>query len=66
MSSLQCLKRVHVEISRKDLARFSKATEANFAVGEVTAFLHKPSQLSQAISCVFDDEPHTIYEALLA
>ncbi len=28
MSSLQCLKRVHLEIHRKDLLEYSKATEA--------------------------------------
>jgi hypothetical protein len=33
MSSLQCLKRVHLEINRKDLIHFSKATEAAFALG---------------------------------
>ena len=33
MSSLQCLKRVHLEINRKDLIRYSKATEAAFALG---------------------------------
>ena len=33
MSSLQCLKRVHLEINRKDLAHFSKSTEAAFALG---------------------------------
>ena len=33
MSSLQCLKRVHLEIHRKDLLEFSKATEASFAIG---------------------------------
>ncbi len=33
MSSLQCLKRVHLEINRKDLVHFSKATEAAFALG---------------------------------
>jgi hypothetical protein len=33
MSSLQCLKRVHLEINRKDLVHFSRATEAAFAVG---------------------------------
>jgi hypothetical protein len=33
MSSLQCLKRVYLEINRKDLMHFSKATEAAFALG---------------------------------
>ena len=33
MSSLQCLKRVHLEINRKDLIHYSKATEAAFALG---------------------------------
>jgi len=33
MSSLQCLKRVHLEINRKDLLEYSKATEASFAIG---------------------------------
>ena len=33
MSSLQCLKRVHLEINRKDLVHHSKATEAAFALG---------------------------------
>jgi len=33
MSSLQCLKRVHLEIRHPELARFSKATEAAFALG---------------------------------
>lgn len=34
MSSLQCLKRVHLEINRKDLIHYSKATEVAFAVGQ--------------------------------
>ncbi len=33
MSSLQCLKRVHLEINRKDLVHYSRATEAAFALG---------------------------------
>jgi len=33
MSSLQCLKRVHLEINRKDLVHFSSTTEAAFALG---------------------------------
>jgi hypothetical protein len=33
MSSLQCLKRVHLEINRPDLARHSSATEAAFSLG---------------------------------
>jgi hypothetical protein len=33
MSSLQCLKRVHLEVNRPELARYSKATEAAFALG---------------------------------
>ena len=33
MSSLQCLKRVHLEIRRKDLIHYSKATESAFALG---------------------------------
>jgi len=33
MSSLQCQKRVHLEINRKELAKHSKATEAAFALG---------------------------------
>jgi len=33
MSSLQCLKRVHLEIKRKDLVHFSRSTEAAFALG---------------------------------
>ena len=33
MSSLQCLKRVHLEINRKDLIHYSRATEAAFALG---------------------------------
>jgi hypothetical protein len=33
MSSLQCLKRVHLEISRKDLIHYSRSTEAAFALG---------------------------------
>jgi hypothetical protein len=33
MSSLQCLKRVHLEINRPDLARYSSATEAAFTLG---------------------------------
>jgi hypothetical protein len=33
MSSLQCLKRVHLEINHKDLVHYSKATEAAFALG---------------------------------
>ena len=33
MSSLQCLKRVHLEVNRKDLVHYSKATEAAFKLG---------------------------------
>jgi hypothetical protein len=33
MSSLQCLKRVHLETHRKDLIHYSKSTEAAFALG---------------------------------
>ncbi len=33
MSSLQCLRRVHLEVNRKDLAHYSPATEAAFALG---------------------------------
>ena len=33
MSSLQCLKRVHLDVNRKDLIHYSKATEAAFALG---------------------------------
>jgi hypothetical protein len=33
MSSLQCLKRVHLEINRKDLVHYSKSTESAFALG---------------------------------
>jgi len=33
MSSLQCLKRVHLEVNHKELIHFSKATEASFAIG---------------------------------
>jgi len=33
MSSLQCLKRVHLEVHRRDLAQFSADTEAAFATG---------------------------------
>jgi len=33
MSSLQCLKRVHLEIKQPELARHSSATEAAFALG---------------------------------
>ena len=33
MSSLQCLKRVYLEINRKDLIHYSKSTEAAFALG---------------------------------
>jgi hypothetical protein len=33
LASLQCLKRVHLEVNRKDLAHYSKATLAAFATG---------------------------------
>jgi hypothetical protein len=33
MSSLQCLKRIHLEVNRKDLIQFSRQTEAAFALG---------------------------------
>jgi hypothetical protein len=33
ISSLQCHKRVHLEVNRKDLVRYSSATEAAFAMG---------------------------------
>lgn len=33
MSSLQCLKRVHLEVNHKELIHFSGATEAAFALG---------------------------------
>jgi O-acetyl-ADP-ribose deacetylase (regulator of RNase III) len=39
---------------------------AQIAVGEVTAFLEKPSPLNEVIFCVFDDDTHAIYEALLS
>ena len=39
MSSLQCLKRVHLEINRKELAHFSRATEAAFALGHEDVLL---------------------------
>jgi len=33
MSSLQCLRRAHLEVNRPELARYSRATEAAFALG---------------------------------
>lgn len=33
MSSLQCLRREHLEVNRPDLADFSKRTEAAFTLG---------------------------------
>jgi hypothetical protein len=33
MASLQCLKRVHLEVNRRDLSRYSKAAEAAFELG---------------------------------
>ncbi len=33
MSSLQCMKRVHLEINHRELVHYSKATEAAFALG---------------------------------
>lgn len=33
MSTLQCPKRVHLEVNRPELARYSKATQAAFALG---------------------------------
>lgn len=33
LSALQCRKRIHLEVNQPELARFSKATEAAFAVG---------------------------------
>ena len=33
MSSLQCLKRVHLEVNRPEMAQYSRATEAAFAIG---------------------------------
>jgi hypothetical protein len=33
MSSLQCLKRVHLEVNQPELARYSRATEAAFSLG---------------------------------
>ena len=33
MSSLQCLKRVHLEINHRELAHYSRGTEAAFALG---------------------------------
>ncbi|HLF31190.1 MAG TPA: DUF2779 domain-containing protein [Xanthomonadales bacterium] len=33
MSSLQCLKRVHLEVNHRELAQYSSATEAAFALG---------------------------------
>ncbi|MFC1688642.1 hypothetical protein ACFL07_03165 [Pseudomonadota bacterium] len=35
-------------------------------VGEVTAFLEKSSPSNEVIFCVFDDDTHAIYEALLS
>ena len=33
MSSLQCLKRMHLEVHRKDLVQFSASTQAAFKLG---------------------------------
>src|SRR6056300_1606055 len=33
MSSLQCLRRVHLEVNRPELMHYSKQTEAAFALG---------------------------------
>ena len=33
MSSLQCLKRVHLEINHRELVQYSQSTEAAFAIG---------------------------------
>jgi hypothetical protein len=33
MASLQCLRRVHLEVNQPELARYSRQTEAAFAVG---------------------------------
>ena len=45
---------------------YPRREAAQIAVGEVSAFLEKSSPLSEVIFCVFDDETHAIYEALLA
>ena len=59
MSSLQCLKRVHLEVNRKDLAHYSKATEAVFALGhevgdnvikQVAEFLQRMSRASDVVA----------------
>lgn len=45
---------------------YPRREAAQIAVGEVTAFLEKSSPLREVIFCVFDDDTHAIYEALLS
>ena len=45
---------------------YPRREAAQIAVGEVTAFLEKSSPLREMIFCVFDDDTHAIYEALLS
>jgi O-acetyl-ADP-ribose deacetylase (regulator of RNase III) len=44
---------------------YPRREAAQIAVAEVTAFLAESDQLNQVIFCVFDDETHAVYEALL-
>lgn len=44
---------------------YPRHAAAQIAVAEVSAFLDRSEQLTKVIFCVFDDENHAIYEALL-
>ncbi len=45
---------------------YPKHEAAQIAVAEVTGFLEQTGQINQVVFCVFDDETHMVYEALLA
>lgn len=45
---------------------YPRREAAQIAVGEVTAFQQRSSPLSEVIFCVFDDDTHAIYQALLS
>jgi O-acetyl-ADP-ribose deacetylase (regulator of RNase III) len=45
---------------------YPRREAAQIATGEVAAFLENPSPLREVIFCVFDDDTHAIYQALLS
>ena len=45
---------------------YPRREAAQIAVGEVTAFQQQSTPLREVIFCVFDDDTHAIYQALLS